>query len=272
MRGLKTWAWVVGLAALSASPAAAQQGGITSGGQPSGVGLGQGSSALSSSGTAGGLNTSGLGNSSMGSSSGLGGTSGLGGNSSSSGSTSQATITAPTISAPTGTASSSLDKSNFLSGYYANPYYQGIASSTNSGAPGGFGNPLYGSSSGSGGRGGINTGGTSGLGGIGGSSNQNSNTNGIVIPIPVQINYAATMRFPTPPVAAPRLQTEIRVAIDNTSLIADSKNVQIITDANNNVILRGTVKDDDEVRLIEGMVRLTPGVHTIKNELTFPSR
>jgi len=271
MRGLKTWAWVVVLASLSASPAAAQQGGIMSGGQPSGIGLSGGAGALSSSGLAGGLNTSGIG-----SGAGVGASSGLGGSSLGSSSASSSAITAPTIAAPTGSASSSLDKSNFLSGYYANPYYQGIASSTNSGTPGGFGNPLYGTSSGSAGRGGINTGGltnragTGGLGGLG--SNQNSNVSGIVIPIPVQINYAATMRFPTPPVAATRLQTEIRVAIDNTSLIANPKTVQIITDANNNVILRGTVKDDDEARLIEGMVRLTPGVHAIQNELTFPTK
>ena len=43
-----------------------------------------------------------------------------------------------------------------------------------------------------------------------------------------------------------------------------------LTNANNNVTLRGTVKDDDEARLVEGLVRITPGVGAIKNELAFP--
>ena len=79
------------------------------------------------------------------------------------------------------------------------------------------------------------------------------------------------MMFPTPPVAATRMQTDLRVMIDGISGIANPKGVQIITDAENNVTLRGTVKDNDEARFVEGLVRTTPGVRAITNELTATS-
>ena len=34
------------------------------------------------------------------------------------------------------------------------------------------------------------------------------------------------------------------------------------------VVLRGQVADDDERRLVENMVKLTPGVNQVRNELT----
>ncbi len=77
------------------------------------------------------------------------------------------------------------------------------------------------------------------------------------------------MRFPTPPVTAIKLQTDLRGIIDAGGL-SNSKSVQVLADGNNNVTLRGTVKDDEEARLVEGLVRLTPGVGGITNELTFP--
>jgi len=33
------------------------------------------------------------------------------------------------------------------------------------------------------------------------------------------------------------------------------------------IVLRGRVADEDERRLVEGMVRLEPGVHEVRNEL-----
>ena len=111
-------------------------------------------------------------------------------------------------------------------------------------------------------------GGRTGVGGLGIGGQNSANQSGIVIPLPVQIAYTARMQFPTPPVPAGRIVSEVRAVLDNTSAIANPKAVQIITDANNNVTIRGTVKDDDEARLVEGLVRITPGVGTIRNELT----
>jgi osmotically-inducible protein OsmY len=36
------------------------------------------------------------------------------------------------------------------------------------------------------------------------------------------------------------------------------------------VVLRGSVRDDHERRLAEALVRLTPGVRAVRNELTAP--
>jgi hypothetical protein len=258
MRELRKLAWAAIIAAAASAPAAAQQGTITSGGGATTGNLGG----------AGGLTGGGAGQ--------LGGTSGgLGGNSggSTSGSTGsplqgtqlQSMTAPPKLMAPTGTASSSLAKSNAFAGYYANPYFQGQITAQTNATPGGFGTPLYGAATG--GTGSINRGTGGGIGGArpGQSGNQQS---GILIPISVQMSYSAQMRFPTAPVAVSRIQTDLRVVIDGTSEIANPKGVQVVTDDFNNVTLRGTVKDDDEARLVEGLVRLTPGVGFIKNELT----
>ncbi len=242
MRGLKTWAWAVVIAGATAAPAFSQN--TSSGGTTSGTTSGS----TTSSG-----NTSSLG-STLGSSL---GTSSLTGSSSA-----LQTVTAPEPpSAPTGNAASSSAKSNFLSGYFANPYYQGINNKSST-TPGGFGAALYGSTGT-----GTTTGRTTGTGARGTQST--TNQSGILIQLPVQIHYTAQMRFPTPPVPAIKLQTDLRGIIDAGGL-SNSKSVQVLADGNNNVVLRGTVKDDEEARLVEGLVRLTPGVGGITNELTFP--
>lgn len=277
MRELRKWAWAAVVAAAAASPAAAQQGTVTSTGGRTTGSLTGGAANLAGIGLGGGAN---LGNSGI--SSGGGGGGGFGGGGGGGGTGSSAvnggiqlqqmqTMAAPT--APTGTASSSLAASNRFAGYYANPYFQGISNTSNSAQgtqPGGFGQPLFGNATS--GRGALNSGGlaTTGIGGrnaLGGIGGQANTQSGILIPLPSQIAYTAVMQFPTPPVAAGKIIGDVRAVIDATPMIANSKAVQIITDANNNVTLRGAVKDDDESRLIEGLVRLTPGVGSIRNEL-----
>lgn len=90
-----------------------------------------------------------------------------------------------------------------------------------------------------------------------------------MVPLPVQIAYPAQVQFPVSRVAAPRLQADLRGIIDAGGL-ANPKSVQILADSNNNVVLRGTVKDNDEARFVEGLVRTTPGVGGIINELSYP--
>lgn len=285
MSKLRKWACAAVLAAATASPAVAQQGTITSGGGRTttslsgtggtfGGGGGQlGGTSLGGGGLGGSGGGLGGGSGGLGGGGGLGGSSGGGlGGSDLQSSPLQTMQASPKLSPPTGQSSSTLAKSNFLAGYYANPYFQGQISQQTNAQPGGFGSPLYGTSTGGGGiqsqrLGGGLGGGTlgGGLGGRGGLSNQQS---GILIPIQTQIAYTAKMQFPTPPAAAGRIQAELRGLLDNTNQIANPRGVQIIVDAQNNVILRGSVKDEDEARLVEGLVRLTPGVQGIANELT----
>lgn len=268
MYGLQKWVWAAVIALAGASSASAQitsggtttggTGGINSGGQTGGFQLGGGQNALRNSG---------------------GGT-GFGGGGSGSGGITPLQINASGITAPTGTASGSLDPSNRFAGYYANPYFQGNNLNPDT-APGGFGTPLSGSSTGSAGGRGTTRGGTTtatrntfgtqaGAGGFGGGGRGNTNAanqSGIVVPLAAQISYTAQFRFPTPPPAPAKIQTDVRAVLDRTSMILNSKLIKVEADLNNNVTLTGSAADDDEIRLIEGMVRLTPGVGDIKNDL-----
>lgn len=279
MRGLKTWAGAAALAAATAPPAFAQlTGGTTTGTALGGTTVG----AATSGAPIGGSRTTGTGGlSSGGAPTGFGGTSsasgfgGSGGGGFGSGGSGIGTgqpqqLQTSDILAPTGTATGSVQKSNFLAGYYGNPYFQGLLSNnttSRSSVPGGFGMALYPASAGTGavtgGRGGATTGIGGQRGGLG-----TSTQSGILIPLPVQINYVAQMRFPTPPVPTTQLQTDVRRTID-TGGLTNPKAVQVITDGTN-ITLRGAVTDYDEARLAEGLVRLTPGVGGIANELTFP--
>jgi len=267
MRFLKRllWATMVAGIGLHATPAAAQTGSVTTGGGASPGSLG---------------GTGGLGG-------GAGGMGGGGSSGNSLGGTPLATMQpAPTIAAPAGAASGVMSSSNFLSGYYGNPYFQGTLANARAGnAAGGFGTPLYGTGSGSGAGGSIGsassrTTGTTGLGTTGGQTGgqggqgQNSSTGnsayGTIIAPTAQIAYPAIIRFPTAPVASTQLQTDVTGMLSrSTSTIPTAAGIQVLAQGGT-VTLRGTVADAEEARLVEGMVRLTPGVFSITNELTFP--
>ena len=45
--------------------------------------------------------------------------------------------------------------------------------------------------------------------------------------------------------------------------------ITVATDGNT-VVLTGAVASDDERRLVENMIRLEPGVHSVRNELQVP--
>lgn len=277
MRELRKWALAAAVSVAAAGAATAQTATITSAGGRSTGSIGGGAATNAGVGLGGGssLGSSGIG----GGGGGGGGGNGVGGTAVNGGVQLQQLQTMQAPTAPTGTNTSSTASSNFLSGYYANPYYQGVslgsgASSNRTAQPGGFGQPLYGNT-GTGGRGAVNSGGlgtTGGLGragGLGGLGSQANTQSGILIPVQSQMTYTATVQFAVPPLAAGKLTSDIRAVIDTTPMIANARAVQVITDGANNVTLRGPVKDDDEARLIEGLVRLTPGVGAIRNELTF---
>ena len=60
---------------------------------------------------------------------------------------------------------------------------------------------------------------------------------------------------------------EIRCIKD---LVAGARSTVRVEVVGTTVILRGRVADEDERRLVEGMVRLEPGVQVVQNELTIP--
>jgi hypothetical protein len=135
----------------------------------------------------------------------------------------------------------------------------------------------FGGAGGLGGRAGIGGGGFGGMGGIGGAGGRGglggmgTSNAAQVVPMSRQINYTATLQLPRQPVAAvaPRMQADLRAMIDRSTMIANPQGVQVVTNGSV-VLLRGTARDEDEARLIEGMVRLTPGVRDVRNEIKFP--
>ncbi|MDB5311684.1 MAG: hypothetical protein JWO38_5886 [Gemmataceae bacterium] len=272
MRELRRLAWAAVVAAATAGPGAAQVSSSPGGG----VGVTTGSAA-----TSGGFGT-GLGGAGAGGAGG-GGNNGLGGAGNGlSGSSLQGTSlptmqSAPNLALSSTTTTTSLSPSNGLGRWYANPYFLGIYSnSINTNAqPGGFGVTLYQTGGGLGG-GQIGFSGTStGFGRGGGAGIPSGVTatvtdvGGVMIPLPRQIAYAARVRFAVEPAAPAQILTDLRGVIARAPMLANPAGVQVQMDGTA-VVLRGSVRDEDEARLVEGLVRLTPGVGVIRNELAFP--
>jgi hypothetical protein len=233
--------------------------------------------------TTGGMSSS-VGGSSLGGS--AGGATGSTGGSSSSTALSSLSST-PTITAPAntgGATSNALSTSNFLAPYYANPYYQGVLtnSQSNNNNPGGFGTALFnGTTGGSTGGGAIGFAGTTGStgatgrtgtttgGGRAGTSSSSSST-AIIIPLQVQISFRAESQInmrDVPVVVPSQLQSEINGMIRRSKDVTYPADVQVTVEGKT-ATLRGTVKDDEEKKLIANMVAMTPGIGPVKNELT----
>ncbi len=211
-------------------------GGMSSGGSGSGFGGSGGSSFSGGSG-------SGFGGGSSSGNSAFGGASGItpGGQSS--------TSSIPGRSGP----SAAIGATSFLGAYYGNPLAQGLGS----GSQAKFGSPLYT----------LTTTGQTGTASIR-TTNPASGYFGAPIGVRRLPAYATTLKIRDMP--AP--ETALQVRDDLRNMLAgsgqlDSKDaVRVLMDGPA-VVLQGEVVDDDERRLVENMVRLTPGVNAIRNEL-----
>ncbi|MBY0513811.1 MAG: BON domain-containing protein, partial [Gemmataceae bacterium] len=85
-----------------------------------------------------------------------------------------------------------------------------------------------------------------------------------------QIAYSAQIQFKAPVAPPGAMAADIRGTLDRSTMIANPRGVDVQVGDGGVVTLRGRVADGDEARLVEGMIRLTPGVREIKNELDFP--
>ena len=72
----------------------------------------------------------------------------------------------------------------------------------------------------------------------------------------------------TPAQIATNMQSDLRSVIDRSSSIANPRGIEVSTDGAV-VVLRGRVKDEEEAATAEGIIRLTPGVKGVKNELKY---
>lgn len=238
----------------------------TGGGATGGTGAGTSGGGSTGSGGIGGGSTGGFGGGASGGAGGTGGQAGTGlgsglGGGSSSGST--------------------VNQTNFLSTTYSNPLYMGRpnqigqtgtaspptgstlsnGTTTNLEPAGGFGQPSFGSATTS----------TTGAGSAGGTA-RGAGAGGSVVSANLQqtsnsrLHYSTVIKFPTRPIVAPQLYAELRAILDRSTMIQNPTEIKVFVNGNT-VTLRGTAINDDERRLVEGIVRLTPGVREVRNEL-----
>jgi BON domain len=158
----------------------------------------------------------------------------------------------------TGTTTSKPGTTSFLGANYANPLAMGIGtnSSVTSAGPA-FGTALY-----------SVTTNQSSTARTANSTNQNNAgfTSGIgVRRLPA---YATTLKIkdPPPPPSASAVQFDLQNMLIQSPQLDSRDAVRVFIDGQA-VVLQGQVVDDDERRLVENMVRLTPGVGPVRNEL-----
>lgn len=78
--------------------------------------------------------------------------------------------------------------------------------------------------------------------------------------------YTSAVRFPVHTPNAAQLHTHARAAIASATTLPSYQNIQVALDGST-IVLRGRVADADERRLAENVLRLTPGIRDIRNEL-----
>jgi hypothetical protein len=149
--------------------------------------------------------------------------------------------------------------SNLFANYYGNPMASGLGSS---GAQSRFGSPLYQLSTAT-----TNIG-LTGTAGISSTNMYSNNSLGAsyggrrVVYVP---DIGRNEPRPSPP-AQLQLRTDLQQVLARSSSLPSKESIQVMTDGNV-IVLRGTVADEREKRLAESLLRLTPGVRQISNEL-----
>jgi hypothetical protein len=161
-----------------------------------------------------------------------------------------------------------VSQANPFAAFYANPFAAGLNTGTALGGTvqGRFGQPLYGNLiTGTTGRGA----GTTGLPGTAGISG----TTGAVFPGASSIGVRRAPAYVTglgfTPAARPpsgQLRADLQQVLARSTRLASADSIQVSMDGPV-VVLQGSVANDHDRRLAEALLRLTPGVHDVRNEL-----
>lgn len=152
--------------------------------------------------------------------------------------------------------------SNPFANWYANPLAAGKPGASVS--AGGFGTPLFGNitQGGSTNNLGSGIGGTAGIGGAATGGRGFNTAASSRVPA-----YTASMIGFTQPAPAPAaMQVDLRQVIAGADALTMRDNLQLTVEGNA-VVLRGDVADARERRLAENLLRLKPGVRSVRNEL-----
>lgn len=144
------------------------------------------------------------------------------------------------------------------------------------GATGGFGNTGGLGAGGLRSAGGLGAGGlgAGGLGGLGsGGLGTGSTTGFTTIGTYRAPQYHTTLDESIPLVAhsAPVLHTRLQTIVASSATLQKMRGLDVAVDGGA-VVLRGHVATDRERRLAEAMIRLTPGVREVRNELTVQAK
>jgi hypothetical protein len=152
---------------------------------------------------------------------------------------------------------------NPFRGYYANPFAQGWPAANAQNLA--FGQPLYGTliqvtTSGVGGGSAIVG---LGRGTVTFTPIPPSTATGVPRRLPA---YATEIGFEYDPPSSAQIQGELQDVIDRSASLRSPNRIRVVMEGPA-VVLKGTVVSDRERRLAESLVRLTPGVHEVRNEL-----
>jgi hypothetical protein len=176
---------------------------------------------------------------------------------------------------------SSISQMNPFYNYYASPLAAGFSGNVNLVSQNSFGLTSTSSGSASGtlvtGKGtfgtamaNITTTGKAGGGGGGGGASANIGgftTIGIKRTPSYYTTVDANMIPVRPASAMPALQEDLRTALrSSTSTLPSGQNLDVVLD-NGVFVLQGTVRTERERRIAEGLVRTTPGVSNVRNDI-----
>jgi hypothetical protein len=117
--------------------------------------------------------------------------------------------------------------------------------------------------------GGTSLGGTGGLNVPNGAGTQfNGATSAGIRRAP---SYTTEIIFPrSAPIAPGAMRTNIQGMLTRGSSLRLADNIRVSVGAGGGVVLRGNVRNAREARVAEMMVRMTPGVRAVRNELVIP--
>ena len=140
----------------------------------------------------------------------------------------------------------------------------GISTGTRGGT---FGSPLFGTitTGTTGTLGASRTGAAGGYGGASGSMNPGYSAGG-----QQPARYTTGMGFTYPRTAPSRLQIDLQQVLQRSSGLAASPGIRVALEGPI-VVLRGKADNDHDRRLAEGLIRLTPGVRDVRNEIQVPA-
>ncbi len=166
-----------------------------------------------------------------------------------------ASLTPPTTGT-TGSATGIPSNANLFRSYYASPWALGLSSSGSTKKT--FGQPLYSLST-------ATTGVTTGSATMATGNGAGFTTIGVSrAPAYVTtLGDGLEVKLAVPA----KLQTDLQGILERSTSLPSRPKVQVLV-KENLVVLQGTVSSAKERRLAEGLVRLTPGVQEVLNQLT----